>query len=300
MLLLMMVIVFTSICYAEDWVQEGNKALEARQYDLAISAYNKAIELDPQNIQAHNGRGNAYLEKGQLDDAIADFDKTITLNPKDTKPYFDRGKAYERKKLYKEAIENYRLLITNVPENKSQIDIAKNRIQALNSSPEATILCDLAIDLILQRDWDNSIKLFTEVIEIYPSYGDAYSGRAIVYSFKKQYINSIRDFSKAIELAKVDSFSIKCAYNNRAYVYVDMQKYDESIKDFQMLIKIDPVFNGEGYAQYKLAEVLELAGRKEEALEQYKIASEYQHLGKITARLNGDWDTYKGFEQNTP
>lgn len=79
-----------------------------------------------------------------------------------------------------------------------------------------------------------------------------------------------------------------------------MNKYDKSIKDYQMAINLGPVFNNKGYAQFKLAEVLELAGRKAEALEQYKIASKYQHLGKITARLNGDWDTYKGFKQKTP
>lgn len=51
------------------------------QYDNAIADFSKALELDPSNINAHDGRGAAYVLKGQYDLALADFKKVIQMDP---------------------------------------------------------------------------------------------------------------------------------------------------------------------------------------------------------------------------
>ncbi len=47
--------------------------------EQAITAYRKAIELDPNNAAAHSRL--ALKDKGQLDDAIAEYRKAIQLDP---------------------------------------------------------------------------------------------------------------------------------------------------------------------------------------------------------------------------
>jgi len=60
---------------------------EKREYDQAISDFDKAIEINPRYITAYNNRGVIYRLKGQYDKAISDFNKAIEMNPLDAEGY---------------------------------------------------------------------------------------------------------------------------------------------------------------------------------------------------------------------
>jgi tetratricopeptide (TPR) repeat protein len=60
---------------------------EKGQYDQAISDFNRAIELNPNDNKAYNNRGIVYRLKGQYDQAVSDFNKAIDLNPLDAEAY---------------------------------------------------------------------------------------------------------------------------------------------------------------------------------------------------------------------
>lgn len=70
---------------------DSNKKLEII---LSIADFTKAIELNPDYVEAYLYRGKAYLEKGELDRAIADFTKMLVLRPKVAEYYYLRGEAY--------------------------------------------------------------------------------------------------------------------------------------------------------------------------------------------------------------
>jgi len=46
---------------------------------LAISQYDKAIEINRYNLQAHQKRGDAYFAKGGLGHAMVDYNEAISL-----------------------------------------------------------------------------------------------------------------------------------------------------------------------------------------------------------------------------
>ena len=58
----------------------GNKYLLAEDYDSAISAFSKAIEIDSMNADAYIGRGDAYKAKGDYESAWADYEKAQELS----------------------------------------------------------------------------------------------------------------------------------------------------------------------------------------------------------------------------
>ena len=58
----------------------GNKFLLAEDYDSAISAFSKAIEIDSMNADAYIGRGDAYKAKGDYESAWADYEKAEELS----------------------------------------------------------------------------------------------------------------------------------------------------------------------------------------------------------------------------
>jgi len=63
-----------------------------RQYvKKAIMAYNKALELDPNNPNVLTDLGVMYRRKGQPSEAIKAFDKAINIDPRLEPPRFNKG-----------------------------------------------------------------------------------------------------------------------------------------------------------------------------------------------------------------
>lgn len=63
----------------------------------ALELFNDAVRLDPENPRARNNRGRAYLEMEFFDEAVADFTAALDLGtPSPATPLFNRGIAHER------------------------------------------------------------------------------------------------------------------------------------------------------------------------------------------------------------
>ncbi|MEW6041460.1 MAG: tetratricopeptide repeat protein, partial [Elusimicrobiota bacterium] len=51
------------------------------QIDRAIINYQKALEINPDDIQVHTDLGHLYLTKRMYDKAQREFEKVLTLDP---------------------------------------------------------------------------------------------------------------------------------------------------------------------------------------------------------------------------
>ena len=57
--------------------EKGVAHYEVQEYDLAVNAYNRTIELDATLAQTHNNKGMVYKDLGDHDRALADFNRAI-------------------------------------------------------------------------------------------------------------------------------------------------------------------------------------------------------------------------------
>jgi tetratricopeptide (TPR) repeat protein len=92
---------------ATDWFEKGYAYHEAKEYQDAINAYTKAIELSPKNPVGYYNRGIAYRELGNYNQAIADYTNAIKLDHKDALTYKSRGSAYGLLGNHNQAIADY-------------------------------------------------------------------------------------------------------------------------------------------------------------------------------------------------
>ena len=73
----------------------------------AITHYEKAVSIDPNNDDAFFAMANAHRELGQNSDAIADYLKAIEIDPLNSKAYYNLGVVYDQQKKYSQAEEMF-------------------------------------------------------------------------------------------------------------------------------------------------------------------------------------------------
>lgn len=81
---------------AIQWFNKGYDYDVKEDYDNAIHAYSKAIELNPEDADAYYNRGIVYDTKSEYDLAIRDYDQTIALNPRAIDAYISKVEACEK------------------------------------------------------------------------------------------------------------------------------------------------------------------------------------------------------------
>jgi tetratricopeptide (TPR) repeat protein len=65
----------------------------ARQYDSAIQAFQKALELDPDYVGTHVSLGWAYQQKKMYPEAIAELQKAVNLSNRHEVPLASLGQV---------------------------------------------------------------------------------------------------------------------------------------------------------------------------------------------------------------
>ena len=66
---------------------------EQGRYDEALSAFDRAVEINPQYAMAWNNRGTTLASLGRYDEAILAYDRAIELNPQDPDSWYNKGVA---------------------------------------------------------------------------------------------------------------------------------------------------------------------------------------------------------------
>ncbi len=59
----------------------GKKAMDAKNWELAVSSFNKVVAKDPKNADAYNYLGFSSRWLGRYDAAFAAYDKALALDP---------------------------------------------------------------------------------------------------------------------------------------------------------------------------------------------------------------------------
>lgn len=112
------------------WYEMALVYHQRENYNKAIDAYSKAIELKPENHFYWFGRCTSRLFVNKLKEAETDCKKALELKPGYVPALSSLGRVYEDSKQKQKALETYRKVLELDPNNKD----AKNGIEFLNSS----------------------------------------------------------------------------------------------------------------------------------------------------------------------
>lgn len=65
-----------------------------REYEKSLEAYKKAIEIDPENVDAWINKGNLLTYLGIYSRALKAYDEVIAFSPKNTRAWISKGVAF--------------------------------------------------------------------------------------------------------------------------------------------------------------------------------------------------------------
>jgi len=99
---------------AREWFEQG-LALEEKDIDAALGAYQQALEADPELLDAHLNRGRLLHEAGRLGEAEQGYTDAITACGADPLLLFNLGVLLEDMERGSEAIEAYRAALDSDP-----------------------------------------------------------------------------------------------------------------------------------------------------------------------------------------
>jgi len=168
------------------FINLGNIYARNKNFDLAISFYNRSIALDPEYAESYRQRGITYGNKGQLDQALDDINKALDLFPDFSEAYHDRASIYNTRGDVDNAISDYNQAIIIDP-NYEEAYFERGKVYAQ------------------KEEIDHAIAEYDKAIDLDPYYSEAYQSRAEAYFLKQEYdkawsdVHKVQDFGDEVD-----------------------------------------------------------------------------------------------------
>ena len=198
---------------ARDQYALGNWYLEPvqRQYSLAINAYKRALEFDPDCAAVHHSLGFAYYKEGEFDLAQESLQTAIELNPQNANYHYVLGqlledwtelegawekaiheftRAIELDSSYIEAWYNRGLLYEKLGDLEKACEDFKQVVSRAPSFHEARH--NLGVLYMKGQQWEDAERVFEAILEVEPREPDAH------YHLAEIYLNLYGDVDRAI------------------------------------------------------------------------------------------------------
>ena len=229
----------------EAYIEQGMIYLEEEhEYELAISEFDKALEMDPDNVKALTQRGRAYLALGDEDQALEEFNKASELDISGPKALLADGRVHFERHEYEQALDDFN--------------------EALELAPNSgRVLSERGLTHFYLRDYDSALTDLDQAISVHPTNSLAYSYRGYVYEFGlDESTLALADYDKAIELDPGRAGY----YNVRGYIYRNQGLYPEAIADLEKAVELEP-----DSAEYSLmlGEIYRTKGEYDRALDTF-------------------------------
>ncbi len=221
---LIIIILLTSSLHAagqintEQVMRVGQNAMYFEDYVLSIQYFNQAIRSKPYLAQPYFYRAIAKFNLDDYAGAEVDASKAIEINPFLADAWEVRAVARQNQGKYSEAIADYDEALKALPRNRQ---IMFNRSMAFGAL----------------KNYEGADSSFTQLIEFYPGFDNAYLGRAMVRLEKADTVAALEDVEKALEINS-NAFNGYLMRSEIALKYEDDKK--KALDNIDQAIKLKP------------------------------------------------------------
>ena len=166
---------------ATDFLNDGLKKYNEKDFKGAIADYDEAIRLKPYLAEGYMGRGLAKDGLGDKQGVLTDFNAVIRLSPDWAEGYHGRG-----------------VVKSELGDKDGAFADFKEAIRLKPNYVEAYLF--LGLSKTISGDTQGAISDYNEAIRLKPDFAQAYYGRGLTKQERGEKQEALTDFRKASEL----------------------------------------------------------------------------------------------------
>jgi tetratricopeptide (TPR) repeat protein len=244
----------------------------------AVAAYDRALALQPNRVDALNNRGVALMAQAKAEEALISFNKALAVKPDFADALSNRGVALKELGRKEEALSSFE--------------------QALRVNPEyVDALNNLGLTLNLLDRPAEALEIFERALAIKPDFADALNNRGNALHTLRRTKEALEEFDKALRIKP----NLVEALNNRGGALHALYRLDEAVASFDRALKVDPnsygAYCNRGSALLAMGKFKEAFASYEQALAikpGYSDALFGRALGLLlTGEFAAGWDGYE-------
>ncbi|MDJ0851755.1 MAG: tetratricopeptide repeat protein [Myxococcota bacterium] len=249
---------------AYSFLRAGMANERTGNYALAVKAYRRGLEAEPENVELLNSLGFALFQQGKSQEAVVALEKAVAVDPKHWKSHNN-------------------LALASIDIGELELAEAHYR-ESLAIEPQPQVYNDLGFVLERQGMGDEAVEMYRRSLELEPESASAHYNLAAYLSRRGDHAAAERHFRAA--LAQKPSTQ---AYTGLGFVLGQQGRVDDAIESLNAAIELDPD-NAAAYDQ--LGTILVRQGRLEEAASAYRRLSRrrpsapaHRELAEVLTRL---------------
>jgi tetratricopeptide (TPR) repeat protein len=206
---------------AQHHFERGKQFFQQEQWLDTETEMQKAVVLDPLNIEAHFDLGFALSQEGKVQGAIAEYRRVLELDPDAGAVHYDLGVAFQRQENLKAAIQEYRYAIRLNPDDK-------------------TAVYALGVARYDQGDWSGAEEEFRKVLVLAPGNADAHCALGLAQLHQHLVDEAIPELYEAVRLKPQDAL----AHAGLAGALLRKGNRQGALKEFQVALALNPANSG--------------------------------------------------------
>lgn len=214
--------------------------------DLAASAYDALLQINPGNPAALHMRGVVCYQRGDLEPALRYLDTALQFRPQDAAAISNRGLVLRGLKRPLEALDAYDAALRIQPEFAQAWSNRGNVLRELMRSSEA-------------------VDSYERACNLQPEFASAWHGLGLALSDLHRWAEAVAAFDSA--LVHKPDFSV--AYLDCGNALRELERPEQALASYDLALKFNPQY---AQAWSNRGVVLKRLGRFEESLVSYKNA----------------------------
>ena len=277
----------TGIHDFEDALEENffNLGYFAEDAEFTAKAYQKTIEIRPNNYHSWNNLGNAYIDLQKYKESIYCYKQAIEINDHFEKAWYNLGATYVDMKQYEKAIPCYEKAIEIKPDFDSwyslgltytDMKIFEKAIfcfeKAIEINPDTELWYILGVTYSNLQKHEDAVPYYKKSLEINPNNPMVWYNLGIAYANMGRDRDALPCFEKAVGLNP----EFDLVWYNLGIIYINLGEYEKAIPCFERVVNTRPSFDK---ALYNIARAYNFMKNRDKTLE---------YLRKFVS-LNNKW-----------
>ena len=183
----------------------------------AVLSFARAIEIDPDCVDAGFNQGVALMDLERSDEAVLSFDRVIRLRPGHAQAHLSRGNALRALKRWNEAVASLDRAIAISPENAQA---HANRGDALRESNRP----------------DDALASYERALQIQPDFADACFSRGLALMELDRLPEALASYERALLIKPAYAE----AHSNRGVAWMALNRPTEALSSYDQALRTNP------------------------------------------------------------